>query len=326
MGEEWRKGWHPERIAPKPHDSSGSVLVVGAGPAGLEAALAAGRREYEVILAEAAEELGGRVARESRLPGLRAWARVRDYRTYQISQMANVSVYKSSLLSAEQVLEFGAAHVAVATGAWCRRDGYGRTHQFPIPGTEGQNVLTPDDILAGIRQEGPVLIYDDDHYYMGSIMAEQLVADGYRVILVTTESIVASWAQNTLEQHFIQSRLLKLGVEIIINHRLKEISEESIELVCVYSGQIRTVEASSVVMVVSRLPEDSLYQELAAGSGRLREAGIETLKRIGDCHGPSTIAAAVYEGHRFARELGEDTPEIWFRREVTELEQAFELP
>jgi dimethylamine/trimethylamine dehydrogenase len=326
MGEEWRKGWHPERIAPKSHDSSGSVLVVGAGPAGLEAALAAGRREYDVILAEALEELGGRVARESRLPGLSAWARVRDYRTYQISQMANVSVYKSSLLSAEQVLEFGAAHVAVATGARWRRDGYGRTHQFPIPGTEGQNVLTPDDIMAGIRQEGPVLIYDDDHYYMGSIMAEQLVADGYRVILVTTESVVASWTQNTLEQHFIQSRLLKLGVEININHRLKEISEENIELVCVYSGQTRTVEASSVVMVVSRLPEDSLYQELAAGSGKLREAGIETLKRIGDCHGPSTIAAAVYEGHRFARELGEDTPEIWFRREITELEQTFELP
>jgi dimethylamine/trimethylamine dehydrogenase len=327
MGEEWRKGWHPERIAAKSAD--GSVLVVGAGPAGLEAALAAGHRGYDVTLAEAASELGGRVTRESRLPGLSAWARVRDYRTYQISQMANVEVYKSSLLSADQVLESGAAHVAVATGARWRRDGYGRTHQFPIPGTQGPNVLTPDDIMAGIRPEGAqgkLLIYDDDHYYMGSVIAEQLVAEGCQVILATPQSIVASWTINTLEQHFIQSQLLNIGVDIITNHKLQKITEETVELTCSYSGQARTVEAASVVMVVSRLPEHTLFQELVANPDRLREAGIKTIKRIGDCHGPSIIAAAVYEGHRFARELGQDTPEIWFRRELTELEQDFELP
>jgi dimethylamine/trimethylamine dehydrogenase len=81
--EEWRRGWHPDRIAPKSDD--GSVLIVGAGPAGLEAALAAAQRGHDVILAEATVELGGRVTRESQLPGLAAWARVRDYRTYQLS-------------------------------------------------------------------------------------------------------------------------------------------------------------------------------------------------------------------------------------------------
>jgi dimethylamine/trimethylamine dehydrogenase len=240
--------------------------------------------------------------------------------------LANVEAYKSSFLTADQVVESGAAHVAVATGARWRRDGYGRTHQFPIPGTEGHNVLTPDDIMAGVKPEGTVLIYDDDHYYMGSVMAEQLVADGYQVILVTPESIVASWTHYTMEQHIIQSRLLKLGVEIIANHQLQEINEGNVGLACAYSGQTRMVEASSVVMVVSRLPEDSLYQELVADPDRLRKGGIKTVKRIGDCYGPSIIAAAVYEGHRFARELGEDTPEIWFRRELTELAEAFELP
>ncbi len=74
-------------------------------------------------------------------------------------------------------------------------------------------------------------------------------------------------------------------------------------------------------MVVSRIPDDTLYLELMADPERLRDAGIETLKRIGDCHGPATIAAAVYEGHRFARELGEDGSGIPFRREITELER-----
>jgi len=55
-------------------------LIVGAGPAGLEAAQVLGKRGYDVTLAEAAKELGGRVAMEARLPGLGAWIRVRDYR------------------------------------------------------------------------------------------------------------------------------------------------------------------------------------------------------------------------------------------------------
>ena len=324
MGEEWRKGWHPERIAPK--SDGGSVLVVGAGPSGLEAALATGRRGYDVILAEATENLGGRVTRESKLPGLNAWARVRDYRTYQISQMVNVEVYKSSTLSSAQVLEFGATHVAIATGAKWRRDGYGRAHQFPIPGTDGNNVLTPDDIMAGIKPSGPVLIYDDDHYYMGSVIAEQLVADGCQVIYVTPSSVVASWTAYTMEQDFIQNRLLKLGVKIMTGQKLQGITQDSVALTPVYAEAPRTVEASSVVMVTSRIPDDALYQELSSNPDRLREAGIQTLKRIGDCHGPATIAAAVYEGHRFARELGEDETDIPFHREITELSETFDLP
>jgi dimethylamine/trimethylamine dehydrogenase len=323
-GEEWRRGWHPERIPRKTDD--GIVLVVGAGPSGLEAALAAGQRGHDVVLAEAAEELGGRVSRESRLPGLNAWARVRDYRSYQISQMHNVEVYKSSALNPEQVLEFGAAHVALATGATWRPDGYGRTHQFPIPGIESSNVLTPDDIMAQTRPQGTVLVYDDDHYYMASVVAEQLIATDCQVVLATTESVAASWTGFTLEQHRIQARLLELGVEIITNVKLQEIAKDHVTLSCVYSGETRVVNAESIVMITSRIPNDALARSLAIDSNRLREAGISTLQSIGDCHSPATIAAAVYEGHRFARELGLDNSGIPFRREVTELTAEFDLP
>ena len=68
IGEEWRRGWHPERVAPAA--STASVLIVGAGPAGLECALTLGRRGYEVTVAEAADEFGGRLRFETRLPDL----------------------------------------------------------------------------------------------------------------------------------------------------------------------------------------------------------------------------------------------------------------
>ena len=147
MGEEWRKGWHPERIAAKQSDRR--VLVVGAGPAGLEAARALGQRGYEVHLAEASRELGGRVITESRLPGLAEWARVRDWRVGQIDKMANVTVYRDNLLTARDVLDFGAEHVVLATGCRWRRDGFGRSHGQAIPGLDRDNVFTPDDLLRG---------------------------------------------------------------------------------------------------------------------------------------------------------------------------------
>ena len=126
MGEEWRRGWHPERIQPKSSDAT--VLVVGAGPAGLEATRALGQRGYKVMLAEASTELGGRVIQECRLPGLAEWGRVVDYRVQQIQTMPNVDVFLDNHLNAEDALSIGAEHIVIATGSKWRADGL-----WPLP-------------------------------------------------------------------------------------------------------------------------------------------------------------------------------------------------
>ncbi len=182
MGEEWRKEWHPERIARKGSDSR--VLVVGAGPAGLEAARALGARGYAVTLAEASRTLGGRVTREAALPGMSEYIRVRDHRELQLAKMPNVEVYRQSEVTVDDVLAFGAEHVAIATGARWRTDVHdGHTYvPVAVPGVE---VLTPDDIMDGRLPTGRTVLFDGDGYYMGSVIAERIIASGQPVTLVT---------------------------------------------------------------------------------------------------------------------------------------------
>jgi dimethylamine/trimethylamine dehydrogenase len=306
MNEEWRRGWHPEKIAAKGSDAK--VLIVGAGPAGLECARALGQRGYAVLLAEAGRELGGRVSAESRLPGLSEWARVRDYRLQQIQGMTNVEIYRESELGADDVLAVGADHVVIATGATWRRDGFGRFHPAGIadPGP-AERIFTPDDVMAGRLPEGRVVVFDDDHYYMASVVAERLRDEAASVTLVTPEDKVAAWGVYTAEQSRTQRRLLELGVEIVTAHGLSAFDGHEAVLACTYTGRERRIEADSVVMVTARRPKDGLYRALSERSAAGAEGAPKSLRRIGDCEAPAIIAAAVYAGHRYAREL--DTPE-----------------
>jgi dimethylamine/trimethylamine dehydrogenase len=297
MGEEWRKGWHPERIPAKESDSS--VLIVGGGPAGLEAAVALGKRGYDITLAEARRELGGRVTLESELPGLREWNRVRDWRENQISKLSNVEYYLESVVDREQILEFAADRVVVATGATWRRDGLGRCHDQEIPGWQTPTVMTPDDVLGGVMPNGPVVVYDDDHYYIGGVIAEKLRGDGLEVTLVTPANEVSTWTRHTAEQEIIQERILTLGIHLKTGTSLSEILPGGVIAECIYTGRKEEVPASAVVLVTSRLPKDDLYHSL--------RDDIE-IERIGDCLAPGTIATAVYSGHRYAREMDADVP------------------
>jgi len=319
MGEEWRKGWHPEHIPAR--KSEKRVLVVGAGPAGLEATRALGQRGYEVMLAEAGEQLGGRVLKESALPGLSEWRRVRDWRVGRIEPMPNVSVFRGNELGAEDVLAIGADAVVIATGAHWVRTGIGRAASAPFIGHDSAQVFTPDDLMAGrFPDAGPVLLYDDDGFYLASVLAEVLAARGHEVHYVTPEDTIAGWTANTLDYRHIQKRLRKLGVHLHTAKTLEAFDGGQARLACVWSEDTLRLPVSSVVTVTMRLPNDALYQDLLARQGDWQAAGIAQVRCLGDAEAPGLIAHAVYAGHRFAREFeaapGEngDAGDVPFRR------------
>lgn len=326
MGEEWRRGWHPEYIPPK--DTDDTVLVVGAGPAGLEAARALGQRGYDVLLADRRRELGGRVTLESRLPGLGEWARVRDWRLTQLRRMPNVQLLPDNEITAEMALEAECSLVAVATGAAWRADGVGRYHHSPMEIPAETPVFTPDDIMAGRLPSGRVVVFDDDHYYMGGVIAERLAEHGCEVTFVTPDSLVSSFTQFTAEQKRVQRRVMEKCAAVHTSKALVGAESGVARLACVYTGRETAVTADALVLVTGMVPRDELYTGLRAhGEDVLGAAGIRRVVRLGDCLGPGIIAAAVHSGHLFARTLDTAiTDETPYRRENVELEWDQPLP
>src|SRR5205085_1820081 len=119
-GEEYKRGWHPERFS-KALNADNDVLVVGAGPSGMECAIVLAKRGMRrVHLVEASNSVGGHINWVSTLPGMGEWRKIVDYRKIQLSKLRNVEVVLGLRLDAESIVDYGAELVVIANGArWC---------------------------------------------------------------------------------------------------------------------------------------------------------------------------------------------------------------
>jgi len=310
IGEEWRKSWHPEKF-----DRAGSddrILIVGSGPAGLEAGLIAAKRGYQVTIAEKSSELGGRLLYETRLPGLNTWGRVRDYRLHALKQMANVDLYMDSELGVDDILSLEHQRIAIATGAKWTKSLYSSL-EIPLGSLDKAKVYTPDDLAQGQMPEGPVLVYDFDNYYLGGVIAESLAKDGISVRYATPAGHASAWTIMTNEQPFVHQALEDNGIEIHTQALLSDFDDGAATLNNIFTQKPEYLTVNSVVIVGLRLPNDQLFHDLMAQSARFATAGIKSIERIGDCLAAGAIVHNVYAGHSFARNLDRQRDELYLR-------------
>ena len=311
-GEEYRRGWHPERFE-LATNADRDVLVVGAGPAGMECAIVLGKRGFRrVHLVDAEDECGGIMRWVPQLPGLGEWARIVNWRRIQLEKLKNVEVLTGLRLDAEGVRTYGAELVVVATGSHWAGDGLNATTHEPIPGADSTLgwVLTPEQVMVeGKRPPGNrVVVYDGEGYFVASGVAEQLADEGYTVELVTPFDVVAPVTDETLEGPLLRRRLHDAGITMRRNVTVTAIGLGLVSCESEFD-EVLELEADAVVLVTQRQSDDALYHALRADP-RLADEGVEAVYRIGDCVAPRMIAECIFDGHRLGREIDSAHPGV----------------
>ncbi len=310
-GEEHRRGWHPERFE-RAANADRAVLVVGAGPAGMEAAITLGKRGFEAVhLVEAEAEVGGRLRWVRRLPTLGDWGRIVDYRHIQLDKLPNVAVVTRRRLDADAVRDYGAQIVIVATGSHWSGDGLQASTHEPIEGADPArpHVLTPEQV-AEERMRPPgkrVAVYDAEGYWCGPAVAELLALEGFETHLVTPFDVVSPTSDLTLEGPMLRQHLHEVGVETHRGVTIDRVGGDGIAGVNEFDEPF-SLDVDGVVLVTQQVSDDALYLDLVGDPAALDAAGIEAVYRIGDCVAPRMISEAIFDGHRLAREIDGPDP------------------
>jgi len=334
--EEYRRGWHPEKF--KKVDTEDSVLVVGAGPAGMECARVLGERGYDVHLREASGEIGGCVKDIMRYPGLSEWGRLITYRQIQLDKLKNVEVHTGvGAMSAKDVLEYGAEKVVIATGSYWSTNGTSSVSHDPIPGLDAAlaYICTPEQVMQGKKTGKRVLVLDAEGYFTGVSMAELMADQGKEVTIVTSLGGVAPYTHFTLEAPNLHRMMYEKHIHEMTYHWPEKIEKGVATLYYLFrdgykrdSGptlgklprrvgiDVVKKEFDTVIACTGREPNDKLFRELKARQSEWAANDIRGIYAAGDCYAPGLLADAVFSGHRIAREFESSNPQFaqpWIR-------------
>ena len=305
-GEEFRRGWHPESFSAATNSAS-PVLIVGAGPAGMECAVVLGRRGFSSVhLVEAEPEIGGRLRWVRRLPTLGDWGRIVDYRAVQLSQLDGVEVITGRRLTAAEIVDYGAEIVVIATGSAWRGDGVQPGQPRPMPGADapGGTVLTPEQVCAGQRPPGSrVVVYDADGYFTGPGVAELLAADGFEVTIVTTYPVLSPVSDETLEGEMLRAHVHRAGIRVLHATTVTAIQPAAAAILLAGAdryGDPWSLACDGVVLVTQQVSDPLPAELIALGAPRVYV--------IGDAVAPRLISEAIFDGHRLGREIDRPDP------------------
>jgi NADPH-dependent 2,4-dienoyl-CoA reductase/sulfur reductase-like enzyme len=273
------------------------VLVVGGGPAGMEAARVSALMGHEVVLAEASARLGGAVQAARRAPRLHTIGDIIDWQESELARLG-VEVRLDSYMDADEVLAERADAVIVATGSLPRMDGV----QFgdpgrPAAGVDLPHVLSSHDLLVGAARDhgASALVLDDTGHYEAIAAAETLIAKGLAVTYLTRLPQFAPYVETTMRVVPALERLYEGDFTVLTRHQLVEIRPGEVSIRPSQSRRVRTLPADTVVLVGHNEPMRGLFDALQGRQGDLH--------LVGDARAPRDLQAAIAEGHRAARAL-----------------------
>jgi 2,4-dienoyl-CoA reductase-like NADH-dependent reductase (Old Yellow Enzyme family)/thioredoxin reductase len=253
-----------EHQAQVPAKVQKKVLIVGGGPAGMQAAMVAAQRGHSVTLYEKREELGGHILLHAKLPGLEDRSDIVRWLSEQINKL-DITVKLNTEVTPEIVRAANWDAVIISTGSTYSRLGISKNQLTKIAGHDlgHGHVITPEDLLLDHARVGDkIVVYDNTSYEVGPGIAELLADQGKEVFLVTIDSGLAMSVTELGIDKVITKRLMP-KVKILANTRLNEITPENVVLENFYNGEISTIEGiHNVVLVTSKPPVESLYHAL----------------------------------------------------------------
>ena len=263
------------------------VVVVGAGPAGLETARVAAERGHDVVLFERSERLGGAIRIACLAPGWEAYENSVDWLERQVRKLP-IELRIGEEATAEAVAALVPDAVVIATGAVTRRP--------YLTGADLPLTVTVADVLTGARPIGPrVVILDETGYTPGPKAADALSLAGHDVEIVTRQYSLGEDIGTTVRA-VLHERLLTRGVAITTLTEPMEVVAAGVRVRHVITGAERLIAADTVVFSSSGIAQDALFHELKAN-------GYERLFLIGDAFAPRHLRHAMVDGARTGRAI-----------------------
>ena len=286
----------------EPAEKPGKVVVVGGGPAGMEAARVAALRGHKVVLFEARQQLGGQVAVAKRAPRLHTIGDIAFWLEQEIYRLG-VDVRTNVYADVDDVVAEKPDFIVIACGSIPRDNGvqYGYPAE-PVPGFDQPHVLSAIDLLTGASGDlgKSAVVFDDVGHYEAIAAAEFLISKGLKVAFVTRFASVAPQLDHVTRVDPAFRRFAEQGdFRLIVRGRIDAISRDSCTVRTLYRAEAEEIPADTLVFINAKEPMRDLYDTL-------RERGFEkdrTLVIVGDARAPRDLHMAITEGHRLVRAI-----------------------